>query len=347
MKKFILKTLLLSLPILLAFYAAHFIGAKDKGDLIRMGYLINNTGNYNNIFTHIYPKDTLYDNLSSKNLKKHYTFFTIGDSFSQQGIFGYQNILVKNSKNSLLHFNKKGNAIEIIHSLLKGNVLDSIQVDYIILQSVERNFALRAEKIDSSVTISLKKAVKADKDAIARLRHAVKEEQKIKLFTDALVTFPYNNLLYLFDDNAFSTKVYKVPLTENFFSINNNDLLFYEDDILKLDTKNDVNLITKLNNELNNIANQLQKKGIKLIVLPSPDKYDIYYPFLANKSKYPEPLFFNYLEKETKNYIFINSYNILKENLHNQKDLYFYGDTHWSPYAAELISHEIINVTRK
>ena len=38
---------------------------------------------------------------------------------------------------------------------------------------------------------------------------------------------------------------------------------------------------------------------------------------------------------------------MLKKQMKNQKDIYFYDDTHWSPWASKIIANELERVIRK
>ena len=99
--------------------------------------------------------------------------------------------------------------------------------------------------------------------------------------------------------------------------------------------------VSSLNDILNDLSNKLKNKGIKLIVLPSPDKYNVYYDYIIEKTKYPKPLFFEHLDKTEKKYLYVNSKKKLIDAVRRKKDIYFYDDTHWSPWASKLISDEI------
>lgn len=99
-----------------------------------------------------------------------------------------------------------------------------------------------------------------------------------------------------------------------------------------------------LNNELNNLSMLLSQKGITLIVLPSPDKYGVYYEFIQNKANYPRPLFFDQMDGMEKDYIYINSKKILTNAVNNKRDIYFFDDTHWSPWGSKLIARELATI---
>ena len=145
---------------------------------------------------------------------------------------------------------------------------------------------------------------------------------------------------YNFDDNAYNSEVYKVKTCSNLFSINSSNLFFIEDDLKVVAINNVKQNIDKLNYELNLLAKKLNSKGIKLIVLPSPDKFDYYYDQIKNNS-YPKPIFFNYFDKLEKTYSYINTKKLLTENGKNVEDMYIFDDTHWSPIAAKIIGNAL------
>lgn len=78
--------------------------------------------------------------------------------------------------------------------------------------------------------------------------------------------------------------------------------------------------------------------------MPSPDKYDMYYDYIIDKNKYPRPLFFDFLETENKNYLYLDSKKILQKDFAGRKDIYFYDDTHSSPWATQIIAEELTKI---
>ncbi|WP_278020214.1 hypothetical protein [Flavobacterium ginsengisoli] len=78
--------------------------------------------------------------------------------------------------------------------------------------------------------------------------------------------------------------------------------------------------------------------------MPAPDKYDLYYDYILDKTNFPKPLFFQYLGFLKKDYIYIDSKRKLLDQLEVKKDMYFYDDTHWSPVASKIIANEIDKV---
>jgi len=45
-----------------------------------------------------------------------------------------------------------------------------------------------------------------------------------------------------------------------------------------------------------------------------------------------------------KNYLYLNSKQILKNEMKNKKDIYFYDDTHWSPWSSKAIAIELAKI---
>ena len=347
MKKFIIKALLFSWPIVFLFLFTLVFYATDKGDLIRVGYIIDK-GDYRSVFKKELEQRNFYTKVSSINLKspKKYTVLTIGDSFSEQKGFGYKNYLAQKSTISVLHLDRflSGNPIETLYGFLNSNVLDKIKVNYIILQSVEREFVTRGKTVDPTKKIGLEwieNRIKEHRDSLKGTK------AKDEFLGNRMIKFPLQNIRYLLDDNAYDSDTYRVKTKENLFSVNTNNLLFLSTDLSNVKVNNDLKATALLNDVLNDLSKKLSMRGIKLILLPSPDKFEFYYDYIIDNKKYPRPLFFENFEKLPKTYLYINSKKMLKKQMKNQKDIYFYDDTHWSPWASKIIANELERVIRK
>lgn len=346
MKKFILKTAAFILPFVLLSLFPMFFYSAAKGDLLRMGYLPDNNGSDRmTIFKKEFERKSHFTTISEidLNTRSKYTVLTIGDSFSEQGNTGYQDYLAEKSNATVLHFDRflHDNPIETLYGILNGDLLDKVKVKYIILQSVEREFVSRSNKPDSTQIVlreTLSKKIKSHR------KFKVKESNEEQFFSKATFRFPLYNICYNFDDNAYFSKTYQVKTKKSLFSNSNPELLFFTDDIEKVTTNNEEAYLATLNTELNNLSEKLRKKGIKLIVLPCPDKYDLYYDFIVDKTQYPKPLFFERLGKMPKDYLYVNSKEVLGKAVKTQKDIYFYDDTHWSPIASEFIADELAKI---
>ncbi len=340
MKEFILKSTYLVAPFLIAYMTFATFWSPNKGDLIRVGYFIDNTGNYRERLQEDISPDIDYMMLENSNLETSFDVFTVGDSFSQQKQYGYQNVLAKEGK-QVLHSKLLGNPIQNLTSLLNGNLFDSISVNYVILESVERQFIDNVLNLDRSKAIYLSDIRQNEKKLISKQKPKEASNAKPNFFNPGVIKLPLYRVLYQWNDHAYFSKVYKVSIQKQLFSTGNQDLLFFSDDLKPLNQNNDYSKVELINNELNQLSASLQSKGIQLIVLPCPDKYDLYFDFITDKSKYNEPKFFDYLSSCTKDYIYIDSKQILQELLSKKQDVYYYDDTHWSPVAANEIGEYI------
>ncbi len=346
MKKLLYKTSLFIVAFFLFFLLSFKYYTSEKGDLLRIGY-IGDIQNYNSkeVFRNEMDRKINYTLFSQINLKKKNRFnvFTIGDSFSEQEMISYQNYLADDSAIKVLHYDRflHDNPLETLTGFLNGDILDSLKVDFIILQSVERQFVDRGIDFNKNIRIDNDSKQIINRIGQRKNKEIVDEKTKDKFFRKATLLFPINAILYNFDDNAYSSKVYQVRTKENLFSTNDQGLMFLNDDYDILKINNDLNNIKTLNNELNKLSVRLKQRGMKLIVLPSPDKFDFYYDDIVNKSRYAKPLFFESMRSLDKNYIYIDSKKLLKEKTSGIKDVYFYDDTHWSPIATKIIADKI------
>jgi hypothetical protein len=172
-------------------------------------------------------------------------------------------------------------------------------------------------------------------------RAAPEEDPETYFFSDGVLKFPLYNLLYGFDDNAFLSRVYRAQTSTPLFAVPSQELLFYDDDLAFLPLNNTPEKVAKANASIERLAERLREKGMELILLVSPDKYGLYYPYLADQQKYPAPLFFQHFDALPKKYRCINAHQLLRAQLPATQDLYYYGDTHWSPYGARLVAAAI------
>lgn len=344
MKKLILKSSIFILPFILLYSLNIFFYNKHEGDLVRLGYLYSNPlpqSEINNNF----KISKHYKLLSEINLNKNHKFnvLTIGDSFSDQDTLGYNNYLASKGL-SVLHIDKfiSNNPLQYLIKLLNSDFFDSVKTDYIVLQSVERAFNLRANRLNfnSSTTKHIISEIIAS--------HTTQEpDSSFHFFSTATIKAPINNLEYIFHSKPLLSKTYKFQSINNsLFSKEANDILVYEDDIAVMPTKNDSLKIYKSIASLNTVNTLLNKQNITLIVLLSPDKYDLYYNYIKDNLELPEPKFFSIYEPAKKSYININTFEILSEEIKHKKDLYFYDDTHWSPASTIIIADKIFNVIK-
>ncbi len=338
-KKFIIKIAYFILPAIILFGISR-VGMirTESPDVLRMGMIPN-------IYKHYRDRFNLYDKEKferlSKTKKKDFDMLTMGDSFSEQKGYGYNQFLTE--KYTTLHVDEfiSNNQIQTLINLTNGDFFDHYKIKYVILQNVERHFIDNIQGIDFE-----SKIVQKQIDSLIVNHHEKPEKDKIdsELFSRSTLQFPlyYMPKFFICNDYLSNDLIYNYNLnSKKLFSNKSDKLLFYKYDILSLDENNKLSNVILLNNILNTISKKLQGKNITLIVLPSPDKYDMYYAHIANKNNLKKPLFFEHLRPLRKNYLYIDSKEILEKHMDNEQDIYFYDDTHWSPVASKIIVHEI------
>jgi len=340
MQKFIVKSLFFLSPFLFLYIFIPCLYSVDQGDLLRMGY-IQKDDKYRAQFKNDIHDTVYYTNISdiatcatTTCFQSKYNVLLLGDSFSEWRGFSFQNYIAKDDRISVLHYDVGINPVEILYALINGDFFNAISFDYVILQSVERAFPDRANlNPDSRIYLNeIKQTIKEKSDGFRK---------NIPL-DNSIIKFLVINMLR-FVNRDFVSSVYQFESTKPVFSSEYRDqILIYQMDIFLNPQNSDTTAIKKLNSVLNHLSEVVSEKGSTLIVLPGPDKYSIYYDYIKDREKYPEPVFCNILKSLEKQYIYIDSYEILKNAVSSGKaDVYFADDTHWSPVGAKLIAETV------
>lgn len=218
MKSFLYKCTLFLSPLVLLHILSTVFYSESQGDLLRIGYIAKDNL-YKNAFHSEKNKLILFDTLNSPEISHHYSVLTIGDSFSEKGNIGYVNYLANYDSISVLHItrtNYDSNPIETLYSIINGDLFEKIDVNYVVLQSVEREFTIRGQyvKKDSLITIS---DIKTSIDIKNR-----QKKQKTETFPPSkLWRFPIYNVLYHFSDKAYYSNVYRVKIDKPLNGVSN------------------------------------------------------------------------------------------------------------------------------
>ncbi len=346
MQKFIIKTSLFLLPFIFLFISNTFLYNQKEGDLVRLGYLYSNPTPKSIIKSH-YDITKHYTLLSEidLNVVNKFDVITIGDSFSEQDSLGYKSFM-GNKGLKVLHIDRfisGSNPMQTLVTLLNSNLFNYVSADYIVLQSVERVFNQRNNEIDFDRTITI--------DSLSnQINQHTRQIPKydLQFFSDATLKIPITNILYFFQPKPKFSKTYKYPsISNDLFSNEPNELLFYQNDISNLKIKNDsLNIIHSIE-VIEALNDKAVNRSMKLIMLVSPDKYDLYFNHIKNNKSLTKPLFFQLYDQTEKNYINVDSYKILNKKLESERDIYFYDDTHWSPKGAAIIADTIFEIINK
>lgn len=324
---------------------------------------IGNLGRWSK-YSNIYHKRPKYYNDLPR---KHKVFFSLkgdeeieimvfGDSFSMGGAFGknafYQDYLASKLNKEIVHFNvlhdRIPNYAGLIANLLKHEKFNKTP-KYFILQSVDVLIRHRfMEKFNLDEKFDLDQLILDPKDysKVLYKPNLIFDKNNYSLLKNSLYKLYYGkDRCEVENATDMQDKVKFFKLTKDFFSVKEGDLL--TEDLVGSNPKAyymNEERITRINNNLNSLANLLAQKNIKLIFLPVPNKFTLYYDYIEDKEGLQKTIFFETLESmDNKNYIYINSYKILKQAIDKGiKDIYYADDTHWTYKASDIITDEII-----
>jgi len=323
-------------------YTAKIFGRKDGlivGDLGRLSYLIDS----------LHPRKTQFT-LPKKHFHKDNwkneppDVITVGDSFSNGGGGGdnpyYQDFLATHYDINILNLHSltpKVNPIDLIMYLYNTNWLQENKPKVVLIEVVERQaLTYFGKEFDWDIN---------NLEINSLLADAPKKEnntESLGFINDANYKILYYNYGYKKEINV-NKNVFLFKLNKDLFANKNfaNKLLIYPDDIKNVVSYDDER-IEKLNNNFNQLSILLAKLDIKLFFMPAVDKYDLYSNYIENNS-YQRNYFFDKLRVLDKQYVFVDTKNILTRLLENgRKDVYYVDDTHWTHNASKAISEDTV-----
>ena len=330
MKKFIIKILFYFIPFLLCLGGYEMIGLHTSGDIGILGqipfgekYVNNLQQNYLQNNLTIETLATSYEKLQIANVSK---IFTIGDSFSQQKVFGYQNYLAHLLHENIINIKRNGSNLETAISLLNSGIIDSTTCQIIIIENGDRSVIEGLNKIDFEMQYKLPPE-KEDQG-----KKNTNKNSKLYNLCSCI-------RLHLGHDNPiFKCNLKQACFTHHYFS---QKLFYYKDDMNFLNTSQTDIEIAKENLILLN--KKFSEKGIKLIFLIAADKYDVYRPFMTDDSL-PIDTTTNELSN-IPDVCVINTKTMFQDMVKNgEKDVYMVNDTHWSYKASEAVAEKLIYV---
>lgn len=335
-------------PLLALWLITSVFYKKTKGDLARLAKVdfeqINDPA-----IVDAQNQPILYQLLSGYQQKKSSkkTVLVLGDSFAALGNVSFQNYLAQDSNLIVVYCdleNVVANPIALLSKLLNGDFFEKMHFDFVVLESVERNIVQRGNLNLSEDTLSFKdlyqQFAKEKSSAHLTKKTSTEKRNQLKMYISDVVNYPIYKALYLFNNHAFLSPVYAFSSSEELFS-NSEKIFVYEDDVKNAPVASHVKGVKKLNGTLHALHEKLQKNGTKLFVLPAPDKYDVYYPYIKNNTALVKPRFFEEMENLPKRYLYINSKKLLQTQLPTTANLYLANDSHWSPKAAQLVAKSI------
>lgn len=309
------------------------------GDLGRMSYQINSLDyrkNYKDLnVSHFYKI-----NYNGQKID----IVTLGDSFFNGGSGGknayIQDYLVQDTNLTvlnILNFNPQQSPITLIENMIETGWFNKYEPKYFILETVERDIPTI---FNLTQKFPIKDLTQLEAEILSPGQDLFTFVPEVSMINTANYKISYYRLVYIYNNHA-QKQVYKFKLIKDLFSVkNSNTLLCYNEDIKRIASFSN-NKLNEVNDKINKLSQTLSNYGIKLIFLVSVDKYDLYSDYIEN-NPFPENTFFQRYNNLKKDYIFIDTKNILTKLLKdNTLDVFYADDTHWSYKANEAISKKL------
>ncbi len=332
MKKFIIKTLFYLIPFF-SVYGYYCIAIKPNvsGDIGILGQIPFGK-NYNknlkkNYLTENRVIDTFAVPAAKSPSQKPLQILIFGDSFSQQGLFGYQNYLAHLLGDTIVNVKTdftKLRHIQTAVSLLKSGMLDSTICRMILIQQVDRS-AITVLK-----HINFEKPYKAPEN-LSQMEENHKSGDLYNLFSWIRLQFNYKN------------PIAKHDLRQESFTHNrlSHRLFYYHQDLsFEKITFADME---KAKENLIRLNEKFSEKGIQMIFLLASDKYDVYRPFITDDSS-PTDTTTALLSNIPGVFVFDTKELLQGMVQKGEKDVYMINDTHWSYKASKAIAEKLAGV---
>lgn len=335
MKKFLIKLSYTVLPVFLilfgleAYVSLHVV-PRATGDLGNLALIEFEEEYEERIFSRGMKEKTYFDVNATEDLKDiHVNVLTVGDSFSQLGEFGYQNYM---SAEGLTVANTKRNLydspIQYAYNLLDWGVVDSTNIDVMVVEVGERDFPIRINNFSVD---------KIEKPDVEISTDDVDEETNTNKWS-LLRTRDY--VMYRL---GVRCPVYSVTLSRDFFECDKpRTLYFYYADILNGIYIDDA-LKHKIKEVFDMLTQMAHERGFVLMFMLPVDKYDLYQDFIVD-NPYPHPKQINEDVMEVLGDIpevMLSKYYLQPLLEKGEKDVFLFNNSHWSYKAAEVVGKEL------
>lgn len=330
MKRFVLLTILYSLPIVTPLIIFGLCVAPHlHGDIGRLGYIT---------FPDKYGKYDLP--IDNKVINCGYNYcdlgdsciFVIGDSFSQTNKtdISYLYFLAENIDYKVVNLHQQWyiNPFARFIYMSKTNIMPEI----VIVESVERYLIERL--CDINITLSPNEMVHFSIiDTVAQFVPSSKS------FLESAQEWSKRKLHL----KGYENPIKKSTLSTNYFSCTGkeNQLFFYEDDIKNVSSPDSLMQLAMM--KLDSLFLYADSIGIDLYVLIAADKYDVYqYEIIDNV--YPPKKVLEQLTTMYNHPNLINSKDTLAKLVDNHvQDIYWCNDTHWGVAGCKAVAVQIEN----
>ena len=335
MKKFLIKLSYTVLPVFLLLfgltaYLNLYIRPRSTGDLGRLAFVIIGQ-EYGQRIEQDELKDTLFNKVrETEDLRSiHVNVLTIGDSFSQQEHAGYQNYMaqegltVANTRRDLYD-----NPIQYAWNLLDEGIVDSTNIDVMVVEVGERDFAIRIENF------------RTDKVEVGEpdIPGEYVEENVWDIRQWSLLR-TRDFLMYRY---AGRNPVYEVLLDRDFFSSKEpRKLYFYCADVLNGLTIDEA-IRPKVKEVFDMLTTKAHERGFALVLMLPVDKYDLYQEYIVDN-----PYALKLVNEEVRELlgdcpeVMLCKYTLLPLLASGEKDVFLFDNSHWSWKGSQAVGKEL------
>ncbi|KAB2813945.1 hypothetical protein [Phaeocystidibacter luteus] len=338
MIKLVWKSALFVLPFVILHLVNERYYADTSNELERIGLIYSSARHAPD--TAGVPK--MYGELSNvfNRGEREFDYFIIGDSFTRQKRSGFQQKmgeLMEGRVTTLTYqHSEMRSPFQELDNLLNGDFFDSVKVDYIILECVERMLIQRAVRFAPDSMTRTYSDVHAE---FTRARTAVRRDP-VQFFSGNTVKVPLTNLMYLFSDKPLWSQTYVTQIDRPLFMHEPTTLMFYEGELDERvwweNIESPEDSIVKC---LKVLMDKADRRGIALYFLPAPDKFTVYRPYMLDDS-YPAttPLLSNLEAMNHPRYL--PTLSFIQSQI-DQVPFYKFDNTHWSEAGSESVAEMV------
>ena len=336
MKKFLFKLSYTVLPVFLLLfgltaYLNLYIRPQATGDLGRLAFVMVGE-EYGQRIEQNELKETFFSDVrETEDLRKiHVNVLTIGDSFSQQGPAGYQNYMpqegltVANTRRALYD-----SPIQYAWNLLDAGVVDSTNIDVMVVEVGERDLALRIDNF-SIDKVEVGEPYSPDDGG----------EENIFDVSQWSLLRTRDFLMYRY---AGRNPVYDVELDRDFFdSREPRKLYFYCADVLNGMTI-EASVRPKIKEVFDLLTTKAHERGFALILMVPVDKYDLYQDYIVN-NPYDHPKRINEEVRELlgdRPEVMLCKFTLQPLLEKGEKDVFLFDNSHWSYKSSQAVGIEL------
>lgn len=324
-----------------------FLISKNKGDLIRMAsiYVQENVYDVPLLIANDsilaskepqYTPETTSVILSNYSSQDTIDVLVIGDSFSESNDQGFQKYLFHEfglHVATLDKFERSQNQMVRLNHLINSGFFSRNTVRYVLMESVERDI-LHTFQPD---------LIHAKSKILETKPGSGKPPSPYQLPQNSSIYSIYNNLrFHFFSDTRHFNYTLRFQTNNPLFNYPRTNILILSDDLINTDRYAEKAMgIVKV---LKAADSSLQRIGVKMILMPAPNKYTVYYPWIkANPN--PEPQLLHDFPRLSSGLTLVNLLPVFREKIQEGvKDLYLFGDTHWGPRGHYEVAKEIHRV---